>query len=885
MKSHAQVVVIGGGVVGCSVLFHLARAGWTDVVLLERDELTSGSTWHAAGGMHTINGDPNVAKLQKYTISLYKEIEELSGQATGVHITGGVLLAATEARMDWLRGVVAKGRYLGLDLEEISAKEAHELMPLLDPKEFVGAVRNSEDGHLDPSGVTHAYAKAARKLGAAVERFTKVEDIVRLPDGTWRVITNKGDVVAEHVVNAGGLWAREVGRMVGLELPVLAMEHMYLITEDMPEVAEINAKTGKEVIHAVDFDGELYLRQERGGMLMGTYEKANKPWSEYTTPWNFGHELLEPDIDRIAPSLEVGFRHFPAFQNTGIKQIINGPFTFAPDGNPLVGPVRGLPGFWCACGVMAGFSQGGGVGLALANWMIHGDPGADIWAMDVARYGDWASMAYTNAKVRENYSRRFSVRFPNEELPAGRPLKTTPVYDLLSARGAQWGAAFGLEVPLWYAPDGVKDEFSWRRSNDFAHVAKEVKTVRQGVGLAEISSFAKYRVVGAGAESWLDRMLACKLPKPGRMVLAPMLKEDGKLIGDFSVANLSAGEVPPVQTEQVPPPPTPPHRGEGGGQGTAHSADSQTQGSQASLQPADAGGVAQTGMPSSPSPLWGGDRGGGSAPRGRQEWFIAGSGIAEEFHMRWFESHIPDDGSVAVEALGLRRLGLTIAGPDARRVLQKVTRSDVSNEAFPFMAIRPMDIGMAPCLVGRVSYTGDLGYEIWMAPEYQRAIFSTLMAAGEEFGIGLFGSRALNALRLEKNYGSWAREYRPIYGPLEAGLERFVAYGKQADFIGKAAAVAERESGGKLRLRAFVVETEDADMIGDEAIWFDGAVRGWVTSGGYAHHSGASVAMGYVPKEIADAETGFEIELLGKKYPARLQATPLFDANFERMRG
>ncbi|WP_287179481.1 FAD-binding oxidoreductase, partial [Mesorhizobium sp.] len=353
MKSHAKVVVIGGGVVGCSVLFHLARHGWTDILLLERDELTSGSTWHAAGGMHTINGDPNVAKLQKYTISLYKEIEELSGQATGVHLTGGVLLAATEARLDWLRGVVAKGRYLGIDLEEISPNEAAELMPLLDPKQFVGAVRNKEDGHLDPSGVTHAYAKAARKLGAEVERFTKVEGIVRRPDGLWRVITNKGDVVAEHVVNAGGLWAREVGRMIGLELPVLAMEHMYLITEDMPEVAAWNQNTGTEIIHAVDFDGELYLRQERGGMLMGTYEKANKPWSEFSTPWNFGHELLEPDIDRIAPSLEVGFRHFPAFQNTGIRQIINGPFTFAPDGNPLVGPVRGLPGFWVACGVMA----------------------------------------------------------------------------------------------------------------------------------------------------------------------------------------------------------------------------------------------------------------------------------------------------------------------------------------------------------------------------------------------------------------------------------------------------------------------------------------------------------------------------------------------------
>ncbi|TIW89462.1 MAG: FAD-dependent oxidoreductase, partial [Mesorhizobium sp.] len=419
-----------------------------------------------------INGDPNVAKLQKYTINLYKEIEELSGQATGVHLTGGVLLAATEARLDWLRGVVAKGRYLGIELEEISPSEAAELMPLLDPKQFVGAVRNKEDGHLDPSGVTHAYAKAARKLGAEVERFTKVEDIVRRADGLWRIITNKGEVVAEHVVNAGGLWAREVGRLVGLELPVLAMEHMYLITEDMPEVAAWNAKTGTEIIHAVDFDGELYLRQERGGMLMGTYEKANKPWSEYQTPWNFGHELLEPDIDRIAPSLEVGFRHFPAFQNTGIKQIINGPFTFALDGNPLVGPVQGLTNFWCACAVMAGFSQGGGVGLALSNWMVHGDPGFDVWGMDVTRFGEWAGLRYTNAKVRENYSRRFSIRFPNEELPAARPAQTTPLYDTMLANNAVMGDSWGLETPLWFAPEGkeAKDIVSFHRSNDFGPI-------------------------------------------------------------------------------------------------------------------------------------------------------------------------------------------------------------------------------------------------------------------------------------------------------------------------------------------------------------------------------------------------------------------------------
>ncbi len=807
MKSHYRAVVIGGGVVGCSVLYHLARSGWTDVILLERKELTSGSTWHAAGGMHTINGDPNVAKLQQYTIDLYKEIEEASGQATGVHLTGGVMLAATEARLDWMKGIVAKNRYLGIDCNIITPDEAYELMPLIDPRQFVGAVQTYVDGHLDPSGVTHAYAKSARKLGAEIEQHCKVDDLTQNADGTWNVVTDKGTIVTEHVVNAAGLWAREVGRMAGLELPVLAMEHMYLITEDMPEVAEINARTGQEVIHAVDFDGELYLRQERGGMLMGTYEKVCKPWSPKQTPWDFGHELLQPDIDRIAPSLEVGFEHFPAFQNAGIKQIINGPFTFAPDGNPLVGPIKGLPGMWMANGVMAGFSQGGGVGLALSNWMIHGDPGFDVWAMDVSRFGDWATMAYTNKKVQENYSRRFSIRFPNEELPAARPLKTTPIYDLLKAQGAQFGASWGLEQALWYAPEGVKDEFSWYRSTDFDHVGAEAKAVRDSLGIIEISGFAKYSVIGDGAEAWLDHMLACRIPAPGRMTLAPMLKEDGRLIGDFSLANLGDGE-----------------------------------------------------------------------------FFIAGSGIAEDYHMRWFTQHLPEDGSVEVIAHGTGLCGLSIAGPNARKLLEKVTDTDVSADAFRFMDIAEMDIGMAPCLVGRVSFTGDLGYEIWMEPEYQRHVYNALLNAGAEFNIRHFGLRALNALRLEKNFGGWAREYRPVYTAFEAGLGRFVALSKQADFIGKAAA-RDQQSEIPRKLVTLVVDAKNADCIGDEPIWKDGQVVGWITSGGYAHASGVSVAMGYVPGGIADQDGGWQVELLGEMLNARIQRQPLFDANGQAMRG
>ena len=387
--------------------------------------------------MHTINGDPNVAKLQKYTIDLYREIEDLAEQPTGLHLTGGVMLAATEARFEWLKGLAAKGRYLGIESKIITPERAHELMPLLDPACFVGALETVVDGHLDPSGTTHAYAKAARKLGARIERHTKVEEL-ECADKTWRVVTNKGEIHAEHVVNAGGLWAREVGHMVGRQHPVLAMEHMYLITEDMPEVAAINAATGKEVLHAVDFDGELYLRQERGGMLMGTYERAGKPWSEHATPWEFGHELLQPDIDRILPSLEVGFRHsWPSpMQASARSSMVRS--RLRPTGMALVGPVRGLPGYWCACGVMAGFSQGGGVGLALAQWILNGDPGIDAWAMDVARFGDWASKAYTNAKVRENYSRRFSIRFPNEELPAGHgPLRTSPILPIGCAHSAR----------------------------------------------------------------------------------------------------------------------------------------------------------------------------------------------------------------------------------------------------------------------------------------------------------------------------------------------------------------------------------------------------------------------------------------------------------------
>ncbi len=803
MKTHAKAVVIGGGVVGASVLYHLTKAGWRDVVLVERAELTSGSTWHAAGGMHTVNGDPNVAKLQQYTIGLYKEIEEVSGQSCGVHITGGVMLAGTPERLDWLKLARARGRYLGMDLELISVAEAKRLFPLMDERHFVGAMYDPIEGHVDPTGVTTAYAKAAQIGGAQIERQCRVTDLQPRPDGGWDVVTEHGTIRADHVVNAGGLWAREVGRMVGLELPLLAMEHQYLITEDMPALAG-----QKEQLHCIDFEGEIYMRQERGGMLMGTYERAGVPWSERVTPWDFGQNLLPNDLDRIAPSLEVGFEHFPAIAEAGIKRVINGPFTFAPDGNPLIGPVKGLRNYWVACACMAGFSQGGGVGLALANWMADGDPGFDVWGMDVSRYGTWATMAYTNAKVRENYSRRFRIRFPNEELPAGRPLRTAPAYERQAQAGAVFGETCGLEYPLWFAPgpEAAAEPFTFRRPASHAQVGAECRAVRDAVGLLDISNYGKFEVTGPNAEGFLDRVMANALPPVGRMALAPMLNERGKLNGDFTIGRLAA------------------------------------------------------------------DR-----------FFLVGTLAAESYYLRWFERQGSGDG-VTVRPCATEYTGFSVAGPRSRALLQGLVADDLGTAAFPFLSFRAMDVGMIPALVGRVSFTGDLGYEIWVAADYGRALHDLLTRAGGDFGLKPFGGRALNALRLEKGFGTWAREYRPIYGPDEAGLSRFVATGK-GEFVGReSVARARREDGGALRLVSFAVEADGADAIGDEPIWKDGAVVGWVTSGGYGHGVERSLALGYVPRALATATGGFEIEIIGDRRPATRLDGPAFDPKGLRMR-
>ena len=800
MKSHVQAVVIGGGVVGCSVLYHLTKFGWKDVALLERKQLTAGSSWHAAGGFHTLNGDMNVAKLQQYTVDLYSEIEEISGQSCGLHLTGGVMMASTKERLDWLHTVHSNGRYMGMNTEIITPSEAKKYYPLIDETQFVGALWHDIEGHLDPSGTTHAFAKAAKKQGAEIYLETCVTDLTQNEDGSWQVVTDKGTIHAEHVVNAAGLWAREVGQMVGVELPVLAMEHQYLITETIPEVQQYNQETGNEVGHMIDCDGELYSRQERDGLLIGTYERGGVVWSKDSTPWDFGHELLQDDIERIAPALEVAFAHFPLLEKTGIQKIVNGPFTFTPDGNPLVGPVPGLKNYWAALGVMAGFSQGGGVGLSLARWMIEGDPGADIWGMDVARYGKWASKDYTHDKVNEFYSNRFRIIYPNEYRPAARPLRTTSLYQTHQQNHAVFGVAAGLEVPLWFAEsaDTAFETPSYRRGEAFARVAQECRAITEQAGMIDISGFAKYRVTGKNAETWLTKMLAGKIPQQNRLTLSPMLNQQAGLIGDFTLGKIND-----------------------------------------------------------------------------EEFYIFGSGVAETYHMRWFDQHQAQ--GVTVQAIGLEWGGLSICGPHSKAIINQLAAIEMG-----FMGFQQITLGGLQCYVGRVTFTGEHGYEIWCAMADLPQLYQLLTEAGQAHGLKMFGLTALNSTRLEKSFGSLSTEYRPIYTAHQAGLHRFVHENNQ-NFIGHAAYMQEKQQGAHRRLSTFTVTVDDADICGNEPIMLGDEAVGWVTSGGYGHRTGQSIALGYVPTQY-DAQDEFTIEILGKKCVATRQYTPLFDPEAQRMR-
>jgi dimethylglycine dehydrogenase len=807
VKDETKVVVIGGGIVGVAVLYHLTKLGWTDVVLVERKRLTAGSTWHAAAGFHSLNGSLNMARLQSYSIHVYDEVAEISGQDVGIHRVGTVSCAATDERWDFLNMVQELNVTLGIESYLVSPAEIPELTRIIDPTHLVGALVDPADGYLDPYGATHAYAKAARIAGAEIYQQTQVERLEPRPDQTWNVVTDQGTIRAEHVINAAGLWAREVGEMVGLTLPLVPYEHHYLVTEPIPE---IQAQSSESMI-AVDLDGGIYVREEIGGLLFGVYERGALAWAIDGTPWSYGEsELLSPRLDDLAPTLENAFARFPVMQDAGIKTIVNGPFTFTPDGNPLVGPVRGVPNYWLACGCMAGFSQSGGMALALAEWMIDGEPSEDVFAMDPARFGSFANQAFTLEMSKQFYERRFDVAFPNEAWPAARPAKTTPIHDLLERSGAVFAANAGVEIPMWFAREGddAVDIPSFHRPNSFDAVAEEVLATTEGVGVIDISSYSKFEVSGPGARQWLDTLLATRIPTAGRGRLAVMLSEKASIAGDFMLFCL------------------------------------------------------------------------GSGPDGGERFMLTGSGPVQEWHMRWFERFLPAEG-VVLRNVSDDWMGLSIVGPQSREALQRLTRADLDGLAF--LGIREIDVGLAACRVARVSLSGELGFEVWVPPMWHRGVYTRLMEAGADLGVRNVGIHAMLSMRLEKDFGIWGREFSPDHSPSQNSMGRFVAYDKPG-FVGRQAALADRDTGPESRLVTMVVDATTSDPTGFEPVYLDNTKVGFVTSGGYGHRTRQSLAMAYIETRHIDTDATYEVPLIGRRHHATLLTGPAFDPGGARMR-
>jgi len=805
MKEHTRVVVIGGGIVGAAVLYHLTKLGWSDVVLVERKQLTAGSTWHAAGAFHSMNNDPNLARLQAYAISVYKEVEEISGQDVGMHLTGGISIAATSERWEVLRYEKERHKVLGIDSHLVCPKEIKKLCPIIDTKDVIGGLYDGNEGNLDPYGATHALAKSARKAGAEVCVNTKVEDLVHKSDGTWTVVTDKGNIQCEHVVNAAGLWAREVGRMAGVHVPIVPMEHHYLLTGDIDEIVEFDG----ELPLILDLDGEMYLRQEQNGVLLGVYEKKATPWSVDGTPWDYGEtDLLESRLDDIESELLRGFERYPSLAEAGIRRVINGPFTFAPDGNPLIGPVRGVQNYWSSCGVMAGFSQGSGVALALSQWIIDGEPEGDIFAMDVNRFGAFATKTYAIEKAKEFYQNRFLLLCPNDEWPAARPNKVSAFHDRLQQANAVFGSSYGLEMPLWFAPQGSAptETPSFRRSNAHEPVGEECCAVRESVGILDGSSFAKYEISGPDAVSYMDYLFSSRLPDLGRIRMGPLLLPSGHLKGDMTIMRLA-----------------------------------------------------------------------------EDKFMVIGSGYLQEFHMLWFEQHSVGK-NVRIVNRSDELSAIAIAGPRSRELLSLATSGDVDNDSMPFMSVRSMDVGIAPCLIARLSFTGELGYEMYVPTVYARVLYDYLLEVGDQFGIRPFGIRALLSLGMEKSFGIWSREFTPDYTPAMCGFDRFVDYDK-ADFIGREAALIDRETEPKHRLVTLEIDSSDADAWGYEPIWCEDEYAGFVTSGTYGHTVRKSLALAYLKTQFLESSSNeFSVHIVDERRPATIVSGASYDPSGSRMR-
>jgi dimethylglycine dehydrogenase len=829
MKTHARAVVIGGGVVGVSTLYHLAKKGWSDSVLIERKELTSGSTWHAAGLLPLFNMSYSVGQIHKYSVKFYEELQEETGMNVGFSKVSNIRLARTKDRWDEYMYYSGIAETIGVNYKLLTPEEVKEIWPLCETDGLLGAIQHPDDGYIQPADLTQALAKGARDRGATIYRNTTVTALEQLENGHWKVTTDKGEITAEHVISCTGNFARKTGEMVGINIPVIPVEHQYIVTEPHPAILERRKQGLPEMGVLRESDSAWYMREEAGGLILGPYE-VGAPVCYVDGPSDQSeYELFQEELDRLMPHIEAAIVRVPAFGEVGIKKVYNGAIAYTPDGNPIVGPAPGLKNFWLNEGHSFGITAAGGAGWQLAEWIVDGEPTLDLMGVDPRRFGPYATEGYLIAKNEEAYANVFTMHYPDEERSAARPLKTTPVYDRLKKLGGVFGSVYGWERANWYVPEGyalkeeelgvgadvitnhnhapalddgrIVEKWSFRRSNYFEHVGNEVKNVNQNVGVLDMSAFAKMEVSGPGARTWLDSILANAIPKKrGRIALTHLLTKDGGVKAEFTVYEWAPGR-----------------------------------------------------------------------------FYLVSAGGLENHDHDVLRRLAPTDGTVTLQPITQKYGVLALAGPKSRDLLKKLTRTSLDNKDFPWLTGKEISVGVATAHALRVNFVGELGWELHHPIEMQNYIFDRLIEAGAEFGIKPFGIRAMVSMSLEKSYRNMGRELSVEYNAYTSGLDRFIKPEKQ--FIGRDAVVAGKENGLSWIFSTLVVSgNTDVDARGSEAIYnAAGDVVGRATSGGFGWRIGKSIALAMLSPENAAIGTKLKIKILGDLYDAEVVVESPFD--------
>jgi len=805
MKDQARVVIIGGGITGCSIAYHLTKMGWKDVVVIDKGELTSGATFHAAGLVGQLRASVNITKMLKYSVELYSKLEEETGQHTAWSPVGGLRIASSRDRMEELRRSAAMAKTFGLPMELIGPKEACDLFPVMIPKGIVGAAFLPTDGQIDPSAVTYALAQGARSRGATIHTDTRVTGI-RLKNGAvTEVLTEKGNIKTEIVVNAAGIWAPEIGKMVGIAIPLIPMEHQYIITKPLKGV-----KKGMPTMR--DPDLLVYFREEVGGLIMGGYEHNPIPWALDGIPKDFTKTLLKSNYEHFEPLSLLAMKRVPSIGNAEIITLLNGPEAFTSDGDFFMGESPEVKNFFVAAGFCAhGIAAAGGVGKMMAEWIIEGEPSLDLWRLDIRRLGPHhRSKTYTIHRAIEVYAHHYSMSWPYEEMVSARPLRTSPLYQRLKKMGAVFGEKYGWERPNWFAPKGVtpKDKLGWGLPNWFEHIGKEHEAVRTKAALIDQSSFGKIEIKGPGSLKFLQKITDNQMDKPaGSLTYTQMLNEKGGIECDLTVCRLG------------------------------------------------------------------------------EEHFYLITGTAFIRHdLHWIRKQLTGGAAVSVSDVTSSRACIVLCGPQSRNILKQLTEDDLSNEGFPYMTFKEITIGNAPVLALRITYVGELGYELHIPMEYAAYVYDALWGAGKDIGLVNAGYRCIDSLRLEKGYRYWSGDISPEYTPLEAGLDFCVRLDK-GDFIGRQALLTQKEKGITRKLCCLTIESDPLMPVGKEAILHGDSVIGLVTSGGFGHTIRKPIAYGYLPVNYSKPGTRLQIEVAASRYEATVEKEPLYDPEDIKVKG